>query len=111
MLHIKTLDFSTNIALHTISEYRFSVTADDTVNYVEGWWGLIDKNKEIIISNINCFASSNTPPPVAPIPGFLTDGTCNSLPLTWKILKLSDRKMWLVTNFQNNTYEVHLKQQ
>ncbi len=92
-------------------EGTFSVKFSDNSQYNGSSWTLIyPDNTAIDIGNLGCYNPQTIPPPIAPLPGFLTDGTCQVPKVTWEITKLSNKCLWLSTFYNNIYYEVHLKQ-
>ncbi|MEP7128455.1 MAG: hypothetical protein ABI729_06290 [Chitinophagales bacterium] len=104
-LKIKSLNFSNEVPDYSFNSFGFGATLIDS-SYHPSIWSLSNDNKEIAIGNLGCYGED--PAPFAPLPGFLIE-TCNP-GLDWEVLKLSENKMWLRINYQDNEYEVHLKE-
>lgn len=85
----------------------FWMTFTDTTKKIPSYWALASgsKNKKIVFGIFGCLLT-DTAVAFQPLPGYLSDGSCND-PL-WDISKLSNNRMWLKISFNGNEYEVHL---
>ncbi len=85
----------------------FWMAFKDTTKKIPSYWTLAPgSNKTKIVFGIFGCLLTNTPVPFKPLPGYLSDGTCNDLP--WDIVKLTNNMMWLRISLNDTTYEVHL---
>lgn len=108
-LNIASLHFHSKEDL-TPGGFSFSVSFSDTTNFNDSNWTLLNNDNDLYVGTLGCYSTAAVPPPFVSVPGFISDGNCDSSPLPiWEIIKLSQNKLWLKINFLDNNYEVHLK--
>lgn len=88
----------------------FWMTYTDSTKKIASYWALASgSNKtKIVFGTFGCLLTNMPEVPVQPLPGYLSDGSCND-DVLWDIIKLSNSRMWLKTSLDGNEYEVHLK--
>lgn len=87
----------------------FRVRIADTVSYEAGWHFVGSDEKQLYTGTFGCGVPPYTPMPFQPLPGFSASCAFDSI-IIWDITKLTQKKIWLKAQFNNNNYEVHLKQ-
>jgi hypothetical protein len=87
----------------------FWMTFTDSTKKIPSYWSLAPESKKtkIVFGIFGCLLTDTAAVPVQPLPGYLSDGSCNDV--LWDITKLSNSRMWLKISYYGNDYELHLK--
>ncbi|HYV91001.1 MAG TPA: hypothetical protein VE978_04430 [Chitinophagales bacterium] len=87
----------------------FDVLISNSVFYYSEWNFVGSDEKQLYTGTFGC--GSHPPdivPAFQPLPGFRGSCSWDSIVL-WNITKLTQKKLWLEAQINNNNYEVHLK--
>ena len=106
-LHIDYLHLDNNTT-YSGGYGGFWMTFKDSTQKIPSYWALSSGSRKtkIVFGIFGCLLT-NTSVPFQPLPGYLSDGSCDDP--AWEISKLSNTRMWLKITFNGKIYEVHLK--